>query len=315
MHEFEIIRQYFNRSVKNPQHFPLGVGDDAALISIPKGYELATSIDSLVEGTHFLPETAAGDLGHKSLAVSLSDLAAMGAEPAAVLLALTLPKIDPPWLHNFSEAFYHLANRYQVELIGGNITKGPLAVSTVTYGFVQANKAIRRSGAQPGDDIWVSGCFGDAALALAVLKKHDPLPKELHDRFFRPEPRVDLGLALIDLAHSAIDVSDGLAADLSKILEASQVGAEILAEKVPVSKSLSSYCQQSQAVELALTGGEDYELCFTAASEFRSTIAGIANKLACRLQRIGTIHKQTGLKILDNAGRLIDLKTFGFEHF
>jgi thiamine-monophosphate kinase len=315
MHEFEIISKYFTRNVKNHQRFPLGVGDDAALIAVPKGFELATSIDTLVEATHFPSATQAGDLGHKSLAVSLSDLAAMGAEPAAVLLALTLPKADPNWLQNFSENFYALADRYNVELIGGNITKGPLSISTVTYGFVKAGKSLHRSNAQPGDDIWVTGTFGDAALALQMLQQNQLLPTGLHQRFFRPDPRVEAGLALTESANSAIDISDGLAADLSKILAASQVGADIFAGQIPLSDDMKSHCEKTKAIELALTGGEDYEICFTAPSTNKLFIEKISEKLSPPLHRIGSVTSASGLKIWDPTGKLIQLENLGFQHF
>lgn len=316
MHEFEIIERFFNRPVKNPGRFPLGVGDDAALMSVPQGYELATSIDTLVAGVHFPIPSDAGDIGYKSLAVSLSDMAAMGAEPIAVLLALTLPESDRAWLKKFASEFFRLADQFQVELLGGNITRGPLSVSTVTYGLVPAGKALRRSGAKPGDDIYVTGDLGEAGFALQELNStQDTLEPALHRRFFRPMPRVRVGMALREVCTAAIDVSDGLAADLEKLLTASHAGGEIQTPCLPLSEVMRRKCRAEQAVTLALAGGEDYELCFTTPRVTRGEIEKILAPLECTAHWLGTVTVQSGLKIFGADGQPFPLSTRGFQHF
>jgi thiamine-monophosphate kinase len=313
--EFDIIDRFFNRPVHNPSRFPLGIGDDAALIAVPAGYELATSIDTLTAGTHFPLDSQAGDIGHKSLAVSLSDLAAMGAEPAAVLLALTLPQADVDWLAAFTAGFFALAKPHQVELIGGNLTRGPLSISTVTYGWAPAGQALRRSGAQPGDDIYVTGDLGGAGLALQCLQEHQPLTAALHQRFFRPEPRVQAGLALRGLATAAIDISDGLAADLGKLLTASGAGGEVDIEELPLAPDLRRLVTGKPAIMLALTAGEDYELCFTAPVSARSDLLRRFSALDCALHRIGVVTASPGLKFVAADGKLVEILKPGYQHF
>lgn len=315
MGEFEIIQRFFTRPVKNKQRFPLGVGDDSALISTPKGYDLATSIDTLAADVHFPANALAEDIGYKSLAVSLSDLAAMGAEPIAVLLALTIPHAEEAWLHAFSSGFFSLAEEYEVELIGGNMTRGPLSVSTVTYGFVPAGQALLRSRAQVGDDIYVTGHLGDASLALEKIQKKETLTPLLHQRFFRPLPRIAAGLALRNLASAAIDISDGLAADLSKLLEASRAGGCIQAVHLPLSTDLQTQCPSERAMILALSGGEDYELCFTAPPAKKSEIKKTFADLACSVQRIGQVETESGLRIIDARGQCMKIPTTGYRHF
>lgn len=316
LHEFDIIEKFFMRPVKNRARFPLSIGDDAALISVPEGYELVTSIDTLVSGTHFPEGSAPYDIGYKSLAVSLSDLAAMGAEPAAVLLALTFPEVDQAWLTEFSAGFFHLAEQYSVELIGGNLTRGSLSVSTVVNGWIPSGKALRRSGAQVGDDIYVTGTLGDAGFALRQLQeKHSVLPPELHERFFRPCPRVQAGLALRGKATAAIDISDGLAADLAKMLVASGVGADLHIERLPLSERLQHQCPHELAILLALTAGEDYELCFTAPAQSRQAIQALLAPLSCGVHRLGVVSAQLGLRVLDSERKLLDLMTLGYQHF
>ncbi len=315
LNEFEIIKEFFTREIKNTARFPLGIGDDAALISIPAGYELATSIDTLVEGSHFFPQTEPNDLGHKSLAISLSDLAAMGAEPGAVLLALTLPVADSHWLKSFAHDFFKLAEQYSVELIGGNITRGPLSISTVTYGWVPAGKALRRSGAKSGDNIYVTGTLGDSGLALQLLQQKSAPTAELLRRLFRPDARVQAGIALRDLASAAIDISDGLAADLSKLLEASQLGGRIHANQLPLSPALLRHCAHDQAIQLALTAGEDYELCFTAPPTAKDAIDKVFLNLDCPVHRLGTVTTTPGLIILNDQDQPMPLPNPGYQHF
>lgn len=314
--EFSIIEQFFNRGVNNPTHFPLGIGDDAAIISTPAGFELATSIDTLVAGTHFPDGSDPADIGYKSLAVSLSDLAAMGAEPAAVLLALTLPQPETQWLTKFANSFFDLAQQYKVDLIGGNLTRGPLSISTVTYGWVPFNQALRRSGAKPGDHIYITGTLGDAGLALQQIQQNvAKLVPELNQRFFRPEPRVKAGLALRGLATAAIDISDGLAADLAKLLHASGAGGSIHTSSLPVSQVMREQCPESQATLLALTAGEDYELCFTAPADAQAAIEKIFLNLDCSAHCIGSVTATSGLKIYTADGKLLNVTTPGYRHF
>jgi thiamine-monophosphate kinase len=315
LHEFDIITRFFTRKLQNPQRFPLGIGDDAALISPPPGYDLATSIDTLVEGTHFFPQSQADDIGYKSLAVSLSDLAAMAAQPAAVLLALTLPSADESWLNQFSQGFFHLAEQYQVALIGGNITHGPLAISTVTFGWTPHHQALQRNGAKPGDAIYVTGHLGDAGLALKLLQQQISLPGELHQRFFRPHPRLYAGLALSKIATAAIDISDGLAADLSKLLTASHTGGDIYTSRLPLSAVLRERCSAHEAIQLALTAGEDYELCFTAPADSSTEINQIFANLDCTVHYLGDVCATPGLNIWDAEGQLVKLVRPGYQHF
>lgn len=316
LHEFDIIDKFFTRAVKNPHRFPLGVGDDAALIAAPPGHELATSIDTLLAGRHFPADSGPYDIGYKSLAISLSDLAAMGAEPAAVLLALTLPEANEKWLTEFANGFFHLAEQFQVELIGGNLTRGPLSISTVVYGWAPAGKALRRSGAKSGDNIYVTGNLGDAGLALQQLQQqHNLLIPELHQRFFRPHPRIQAGLALRGIATAVIDISDGLAADLNKLLTASHCGGVIYTEQLPLSAIMRNHCPHEAATRLALTAGDDYELCFTAPAHTHSEIQKIFSTLDCAVHCLGTATLETGLKILNAHGNPVEVKIQGYQHF
>jgi len=316
LHEFDIIQRFFTKAVKNSERFPLGVGDDAALIAAPAGQELATSIDTILAGTHFPEGSDPYDIGHKSLAVSLSDLAAMGAEPAAVLLAMTLPEANEKWLAEFASGFFNLAEEFEVELIGGNMTRGHLSISTVVYGWVPAGKAIRRSGAKPNDRIYVTGNVGDAGFALQqIQQQQEPLEPEFQQRFFHPYPQIKAGLALRSIATAAIDVSDGLAADLSKLLTASRVGGRIQTNQLPISDLLRNQTSLEQAITLALTGGEDYELCFTAPADSQSVINKMLADLDCPVHAIGHITAEPGLKIFDADGKEVDIPQSGYQHF
>lgn len=318
--EFDIIRRYFKRPVTNAI---LGAGDDAALISVPAGTELAISADTLVSGRHFFADADPYRLGYKSLAVNLSDMAAMGAKPRWTLLALTLPEElvnqNTAWLAEFSQGFFTLADRYHVELIGGDTTAGPLNIGIQIIGEVAAGKALRRSGAQPGDDIWVSGKLGDAALALRhELQQITLEPEEIAQclpSLLMPEARVELGLRLIGLANSAIDISDGLAADLEHILTASEIAACINIIDIPCSTVLEKYRQQSMAIDCLLAGGDDYELCFTAAKTKRREIEKMSGELSLPLSRIGEIYSGAGLTVKDAQGKAMTLDSKGYDHF
>ncbi len=317
--EFDIIQRYFTRPSSNAV---LGIGDDAALINTTAQMELAVSADSLVSGQHFFPDTDPYQLGHKVLAVNLSDMAAMGAKPRWVTLALTLPKDlsnNQDWLNAFADGFFNLAQAHQVELIGGDTTAGPLNICVQIIGEVESGKALRRSGAKPGDDIWISGHLGDAALGLAHLQQQIQLkPEEIEQCMavlLRPVARVDLGRQLINLAHSAIDISDGLIADLEHILNSSKVAATIQIDTLACSKILKKYLPQPLAINCLLAGGDDYELCFTAAETKRIKIEQLALKLSIPLTCIGKITPGKGLLVLDKNLATITPETKGYDHF
>jgi len=316
MTEFELIRRYFTRASPGAL---LGVGDDAALLQVKADSVLAVSTDMLVSGTHFLPDTDPCLLGHKSLAVNLSDMAAMGATPRWAMLAISLPDADEAWLERFSKGFFSLAWQHGVELVGGDTTRGPLNLCVTILGEVQEKQALRRGGARIGDDVWVSGHLGDAALALAHLNKHIVLTADefascvpsLH----QPQPRVALGLALRGIANSAIDVSDGLVGDLGHILEASQLAAEIDLALLPVSVVMRGHMQSQLGRQCALSGGDDYELCFTAPVIHHEEILQIGTKLSLPLTRIGKIVAGSGCVVHDAKGNILDVEGGGYDHF
>lgn len=321
MSEFDLIQRYFTRATPGAA---LGVGDDAALLRVRSGMQLAVSTDMLVGGTHFLPDADPFLLGHKTLAVNLSDLAAMGAQPRWALLSLSLPGVDENWLQKFSEGFFALADQQGVELVGGDTTRGPLNLCVTIMGEVPQGESLLRGGAQLGDDIWVSGKLGDAALALAHLQgkvqlsaaEISPCAQALH----QPMPRVALGLALRGVAHSAIDVSDGLLADLGHILECSMVGATIQLDALPVSDVLRALLKpegmrQDLAQRCALAGGDDYELCFTVPVTRRSAIEELSKRLNLPLARIGAIVAGNGCIVRAADGSVINIKESGYDHF
>ena len=315
--EFQLISHYFTRQAIRRRDVALGIGDDAALLRMPEGQCLAVSIDTLVEGVHFLPEIAPADLGYRALAVNLSDLAAMGAQPAWATLALTLPGVDEPWLAQFSSGFFELAQHHRVQLVGGNTTRGPLSISVQVHGFVPEEQALRRSGAQPGDLIFVTGTLGDAAIGLqAALQKISLPPVEAQlasQRWLRPLPRVAEGLALRGVAGACIDISDGLLADLSHLCEASQTGARILVEQLPVSTVFAAAGQGDW--NLPLSGGDDYELCFTAAPARRARVEELFKAFACGATCIGVIESMPGLRCEMNDGRQFVPAKYGYDHF
>ncbi len=316
MSEFSLIQRYFTRATPSAV---LGVGDDAALVRVGSGMELAISTDMLVSGTHFFADADPYLLGHKALAVNISDMAAMGAQPRWATLALSLPSEDEAWLERFSAGFFALADEYQVELIGGDTTRGPLNLCITIMGEVPQGKALRRDCAQAGDEIWVSGKLGDAALALAhlqgKLKLDDADFKATATALHYPVPRVALGLALRGLAHSAIDISDGLLADLGHILERSNVAAEIQFSALPVSTHLRPYLRQALGRQCALAGGDDYELCFTAATARHAEIEKLAAQLALPLSCIGKIAAGSACKIVAADGSVMTIGETGYDHF
>lgn len=317
--EFDIIKHYFSGTTSARDDVALGIGDDCALLKVPAGMALAVSIDTLVEGIHFTPAAEPADLGYKALAVSLSDLAAMGAEPAWATLALTLPRPDPEWLGAFSAGFARLARRHRVQLVGGDTTRGPLTITVQVHGYVPEGRALRRGGAQEGDLVYVTGHLGDAGLALHIL--HGTVhPSATHRRaalrrLHRPPIRVQEGLALRDIANAAIDVSDGLVSDLGHILEASGMGATLHADELPLSEAFRSVGEQIGGWELALTAGDDYELCITVPAskewELHKTIAGFS----CSISWIGRIEKQPGLRVIRPDGSIASMDHQGYDHF
>jgi thiamine-monophosphate kinase len=313
MSEFDLIQRYFTRTTPSAA---LGVGDDAALLSVREGMELAVSTDMLVSGTHFFPDADPFLLGRKTLAVNLSDLAAMGAVPRWATLSLSLPAVDEVWLQRFSEGFFALADDNGVELIGGDTTRGPLNLCVTIMGEVPSGRALRRDRAQVGDDVWVSGKLGQAALGLAYLqgkvKFYEQVREDCLNALHKPIPRVALGLALRGIAHSAIDVSDGLFADLGHILERSHVGAELDVESLPI---VDDGVERDVAQRYALCGGDDYELCFTAPASARDTLTALAEQLKFPLTRIGHIRVGQGCVVRDAAGKELKIEKGGYDHF
>lgn len=318
MTEFDIIKRFFTRPTPGAK---LGVGDDAALLRVGEGMELVVSTDMLVSGTHFFSDTDPFLLGRKALAVNLSDIAAMGAQPRWATLALSLPQADEQWLQKFSEGFFALAVEHGVDLVGGDTTRGPLNLCVTIMGEAPKRTAVRRSGALAGDDIWVSGKLGDAALGLAHLQGRIKLPEHARASCLaalqQPQPRVALGLALRGIANSMIDVSDGLLADLGHILESSDVAAEVRYDKLPVSSLFAS--GGDELAELAehcvLSGGDDYELCFTAPDGQREEINALSSTLRLPLTRIGKIVSGRGCKVRKADGNVMALKESGYDHF
>ncbi len=318
MSEFDVIRHYFTRA---PQHSELGVGDDAALIRVGANMELAISADMLVAGTHFFADADPYQLGWKALAVNLSDMAAMGAQPKWATLAIALPNIDHAWLGEFSRGLFACADTFHVDLIGGDTTRGPLNISIQIMGEVPAGQALKRSGAQLQDEIWVSGPLGLAALALAQLQGKLSLSpndfKRCSAALHRPQPRVALGYGLRSLAHSAIDISDGLLADLSHILQASHLGATLHLSQWPHAchwPEATGLDSSSQA-KLLLSGGDDYELCFTAPKASRDALLQLGKKLGLDLCCLGEITQDPSLVVHGVDKAILDIKELGFDHF
>ncbi len=313
--EFDLIANYFTRPTR---HTKLGVGDDAALISPAHGMELAISVDMLVAGTHFFHDTDAYNLGWKSLAVNVSDMAAMGANPKWTTLAIALPEINELWLSEFSRGFFACAEAFNIDLIGGDTTRGPLTISVQIMGEIPTGKAIKRSGAEAGDDIWVSGTLGSPALALAHLQgkvaiAESALPACL-DALHTPMPRTALGLSLRDIANSCIDISDGLLADLGHILEASNLGAQLNLDQLPCHDFLRERLGDPAFQQYPLAGGDDYELVFTAPESQREKISQLSKQLNLPLSLIGETTKYLGLKV-NYKNKTLAISKRGFDHF
>jgi thiamine-monophosphate kinase len=313
--EFELIERYLSRLGAHRDDVVLGVGDDAALLRPPPGVELAAAVDTIVEGVHFPVGMPAADIGHRVLAVNLSDMAAMGAEPAWALLTLTLPRAEEAWLRDFATSLHELARRFGTALAGGDTTAGPLTATVAITGFVPPGQALRRSGAQPGDEVFVSGTPGDAAAGLAVLQGRldgpEAVLEPLRQRFLRPEPRVALGLCLRGLATACIDVSDGLVGDLGKLCGSSGVAARLDSTLLPRSAAMRGAVDPEEARRLALAGGDDYELLFTVPPG--ADTASLERGGGVAVTRIGVITGGAGVTV-DGlpAGREL---VHGFDHF
>ena len=317
--EFELIHHYFSQLGKQRQWLSVGIGDDAAVITPPTGQQLLISVDTLNMGVHFPTQSSAQDIGYKALAVNLSDIAAMGGEPQWFTLALSLPSADEEWLNLFCQGLSELVERYQLCLVGGDTTRGPLSITIQIAGHIPTGQALIRAGARAGDDIYVTGTLGDAAAGLLVCQ--DALQvDETASRFFlnrlnRPVPRVAIGMGLRGLASACIDVSDGLAADLGHIIEDSGVGAELRMETLPVSDHLAALgLSDARLQELILFGGDDYELCFTASPQARAKIQQLAQSCAVPITRIGMAIEQHGLYAMEHEQRAT-LPAKGFDHF
>lgn len=319
--EFELIDRFFARLGATRGDVVLGVGDDAALLRVPDGHELVACVDTIVAGRHFLPDAHADDVGWRALAVNLSDVAAMGATPAWATLALTLPSVDEDWLGGFASGFGALASAHGVALVGGDTTRGPLTIGVQLLGHVRAGRALRRSGANPGDLVYVTGWPGDAAAGLAILQGRLGSPATLkgadraylEERFRRPEPRVDFGARLAGVASACIDVSDGLAFDLGRLAHASGVGAVIRATELPLSRALYAIAGEQRARELALGGGDDYELLFTVPPTARAALSTKLGAGAPACHCIGEIVAGKGVRVLGERGDLPLPR--GWDHF
>lgn len=314
--EFNLIDTYFKNKTAARPDVIVGIGDDAALVTAP-GQQLVMAMDTLISGVHFPAQTAAFDIGFKALAVNLSDLAAMGAKPAWLMLALTMPKSDASWIAQFSEGLLQLAHQYTMQLIGGDTTRGALTITVQVSGFVPGNRVLRRQGAKVGDGIYVSGTLGDAGLGLLAVTDQLEIKNE-EDRFFllqrlnRPTPRIVLGLLLRNLASSAIDISDGLLADLTHILKINQVGAHINTDSLPLSAAVKNNISMHEAKRLALTAGDDYELCFTVSHYKEKLLQDALRKTNHTVTKIGEITAQTSLQL---SGFNEILTTQGYQHF
>lgn len=318
--EFALIDRYFAAQCCQRPDVALGIGDDCALLIPPAGQHLAVTMDTLVAGVHFFANTDPAGLGHKALAVNLSDLAAMGATPAWATLALTLPNADENWLERFCQGFFALADRYDVQLVGGDTTHGPTTLITLqAQGFIPPGLALRRDGAQPDDGIYVTGTLGDAGLALAAAFDRVVVAPEyrgyLQQRLERPEPRIVQGLALRGIASAAIDISDGLAQDLSHILRRSGVGAQLEVDRLPLSRALAASLDRDAALRTVLASGDDYELCFTVPPDRAALLTAVAAAWNCRCTGIGIITEEPGLQLCRADGSAFPLDQSGYDHF
>lgn len=314
--EFDLIAKHFTRATPGAL---LGVGDDCALLAPTPGMQLAVSSDMLLEGRHFSPQDSPAGIGHKSLAVNLSDLAAMGALPRWATLSIALPAADDAWLTAFARGFFRMADQHGIELVGGDTTRGALTISITVMGEVPPGLALRRDGAQAGDDVWVSGVIGSAALALAYrqgrvfMEQIDAAP--VLPALYLPAPRVALGIALRGIASSAIDLSDGLLGDLGHILERSLVGAALDFASIPTLPVVQKHLHETAVRDCVLAGGDDYELCFTAPASKRDAVLAAGQSAGVAVTRVGRITAEPGLVVIDADGQPLTLTHTGFDHF
>ncbi|GGY15159.1 thiamine-monophosphate kinase [Rhodanobacter panaciterrae] len=320
--EFRLIERIRELTAQPRDDVRIGIGDDAAVLAVPAGQELAVAIDTLVEGVHFPRGTAAADIGWKALAVNLSDLAAMGASPAWALLALTLPDADAAFVEGFAEGFAKLAQSHRLALVGGDTTRGPLSISVAVHGFVPPGKALIRAGARVGDAVLVTGTLGDAAAGLHALQHplddgdgRSGLRDYLIERLNLPTPRLSAGAALRGQASACIDISDGLLADLNHICVASGVGAEIDAALLPRSSALMALYDEVSALQFALSGGDDYELCFSVPAQRVADVQADLSRLGCGVSKIGRIVEGTGVRVRGTDGEWLATDRPGWEHF
>jgi thiamine-monophosphate kinase len=304
INEFSLIQKYFNLSSLSTTGCKVGIGDDAAICDVPQNHQLVTTVDTLIAGVHFPINTSPEDIAYKAGAVNVSDLAAMGATAKWMTLALTCPSADEKWLAKFSQSLFEFSKLYNITLIGGDTTRGSLSITIQMMGLVPTNQAILRSGAKIGDKIYVTGTLGDAGLGLKILKNKLPKNNYLIKRLNRPTPRLEIGINLCGIANSAIDISDGLLADLGHILQASNKGANLQLDKLPFSLELLSLIERKEAIKLALTAGDDYELCFTISPKNIKYLQNI--NCTC----IGKIEEQIGIRGLNNS-----FISDGFKHF
>ncbi|WJD51169.1 thiamine-phosphate kinase [Enterobacter sp. PGRG2] len=318
--EFSLIARYFDRVRRARLDVETGIGDDCALLNIPDKQTLAISTDTLVSGNHFLPDISPVDLAHKALASNLSDLAAMGADPAWLTLAITLPDVDEAWLEAFSDSLFEQINYYDMQLIGGDTTRGPLSMTLGIYGYVPAGRALKRSGAKPGDWIYVTGTPGDSAAGLAILQDRLHVDNEqdaqwLVKRHLRPTPRILQGQALRDLASAAIDLSDGLSSDLGHIVKASDCGAMLDMDAMPFSDAMRRHVEPEQALRWALAGGEDYELCFTVPERNRGALDVAIGHLGVPFTCIGQMSADVEGIQFTRDGKPVSFDLKGYDHF
>ncbi len=324
MNEFSLIDNYFKRR-NNPGtgSVKLSIGDDAAIISCPPGHELVVATDTLVADVHFPATINPASIGYKALAVNLSDLAAMGASPAWALLNLTLPNDDDGWLTGFSDGVFELLNEFEMNLAGGDTCRGPLNIGITAAGWIAENEPMTRSGAQAGDAVFVSGYLGDAAMGLRLYRDKASAASELSDadksylltRLHRPTPRVALGQRLVGLATSCIDISDGLMADAGHICEQSEVGMEMNLKDLPLSPAFKNAGTGSDEIELAISGGDDYELCFTCPKERETSVEDIARELDLPITKVGDVTSEAGARFIDENGMAWESSKTGYNHF
>lgn len=323
--EFSIIERFSQRASHCRPDVRLGIGDDGAVVAVPSGMELVVSMDTIVEGVHFLLGTEPRLLGYKALAVNLSDLAAMGAEPAWVTMALTLPESDSQWIEDFADGFFSLADQYSLALIGGDITQGPLTVTVQVHGFVPAGAALQRAGAKVGDHIAVTGTLGDAGMGLQMAKiRGAPLTDDnryVINRWQCPEPRIGAGVALRGIATSCIDISDGLLGDLGHVLKISGVGASIIVDRIPLSDEYKRLSEELYANDtekyyrFPLTAGDDYELCFTVPDSARARLAKVLDLIGVQYTVIGMIQEGSGVSCVRENGKAYEPHGSGYQHF